>query len=104
MSKLLRFYSKPEENGKRIPRASVLGQLDGDKLTIVVARCSENDSFNRTKARIITEGRLAKKKIFKTIELPENWSLKNWIAVASEIADEVVANKYPHKKYNTQFK
>lgn len=98
--KLLRFYSNPNELGIR---AAVLGELNENKLTITIARCSANDQFNKAKARIITEGRLAKSKIYQTIDLNKEWSMKEWIPIASKIADEVCNVKYPHKKYNKQF-
>lgn len=93
--KLLRFYSKENEQGVR---AAVLGSLDGNKLTITVARCSETDRFSKKKARIITEGRLDKQKIYKTLSF-DCWSMKQWIPLALEVANEVCATKYPYKKF-----
>jgi hypothetical protein len=82
---VFRFYSNTEE-GK--PRITVVAEHSAGMLKVAVARCSNKDHFIRKKGRMIAEGRLAKDKLFTTVEM-ESCDIAAFVEVAKEVAREV---------------
>jgi len=86
---MFRFYSRPGSTN----RVAIAAEHSEGELKIAVARCSNNDSFNRKKGRMIAEGRLAKGKTFVTLPM-ESCSTKEFYEVATKIADKVSETKW----------
>lgn len=86
---MYRFYSNPNGNG----RVTVVGEQNGNIVTLAAARCSKKDQFVKKKGRAIAEGRLAKggKSIFGTVEVTEERMTNDeFVFLAATAADTIL--------------
>lgn len=78
------LHSKP---GSPV-RVTVVGKYQDGTLTLAVARCSKDDSFNRKKGRLIAKGRLKIGRYYEKFITPEPTG-EEWIALAEPICEKL---------------
>jgi hypothetical protein len=86
---MYRFYSPPGNDN----RVTVVGTVENNTLKIAVAICSKKDRFVRKIGRTIAEGRLKKDILYETVEVTDNFTTKEFVRRAGNIANIVSATK-----------
>lgn len=81
------YYTNPEDNN----RVSFAGEHQNGVLNIAASRCSNRDQFQRKKGRAIAEGRLAKGKIYHSIEM-SSCSPKEFVDICKLLEDTIKGN------------
>lgn len=78
------YHSKPEEGTNRI---TVAGQWNNGILDLAIAKCSKRDQFKKEMGRTISQSRLFKGKIYKSV-LVDQFTGKVFVEAARAVAKE----------------
>ena len=83
-----RFYSNPTLGH----RMSIVGEFQNETLKIAIAITNKNEVFIRKIGRAIAEGRLAKGKLYATLDFPgkEKLTSEEFVTIAEVIAIEKI--------------
>lgn len=76
------IYHTPSGSKQRV---TIVGQKRENKLYLSVAKCHENDSFNRKKGVLIASSRLAKGKYNHIVDVTDSFTGKQFLAIATEL-------------------
>lgn len=84
---MLTIHSKHDAN-----RVTVVGDVVDGHLKLSAARCGKKDRFVRKVGNLIATGRFNKGKFCRVVPVGSGFTIKNFIEIASDFADEIHSN------------